>query len=152
MNKRGLLKALCSAAVGGTILVNGESHRIIEVVKYKEDGDKWQNLVWEGEGGKEVALETDGQKLTLWKEIDAPEIGWPKLDEPFQYGGEEYRDVESGIAQTVSLTVKGKKYGTAMWRVCEAASGHKISIEIWGKKQCVYYADGELAIATIQVS
>jgi len=151
MNKRALIKALQSVVVGGTVAVGGESHLIVEVVKYKEDGDRWQNLVWKDKDGREEALETDGQKLTLWKEIEAPEIGWPKMNEPFSYGGEEYRDVESGIAQTISFTGKKQKRGTVMWRVCEADSGHKISIEIWDGEQCVYYADGELPATSVQV-
>lgn len=151
MKKGELLKGLRAMVVGGVVVIDGERHEITEIVKYKEDSDKWLNLVWEDKDGKETALEIDGRKLTLWKKIDAPEIGWPKMNEPFCYGGEEYRDVESGIAQTISFTGKKRKRDTVMWRVCEAESGHKISIEVWGREQYVYYADGELPAASIQV-
>lgn len=153
MIKKGLLRALRSVPVGGEIVVWGRKHQIIEVVKYKEDGDRWLNLVWSDKKGKETALEIDGQKLTVWKEIAAPKLGYPKIDCPFQYGGEEYRDTEGGVARAVSTTTKKSKTRClVMWRVCEAKSGHKLSIELWGEEKHVYFSKGRLPATAVRVS
>jgi len=85
---------------------------------------------------KELAIELEAGKLTLWREIDKPGEFTVKGD--FKYQGELYALDESGEASFVRTTEEGTEKGNVPWWVYKAPSGTKIALEIWDEEPCFY--------------
>lgn len=156
MKKRELLRSLRCLGVGDEIILGLDCLRIQEVIEYNEGEDTWWNLVWHDKAdGREVALEVEDNKLTLWgemKDITNADVDIVKSPKTIKYRGEIYQLEENGSARTFSET-KGKLVvrDETPWWVYIAKSGHKLAVEIWDNDVRFYYADGELPAKNVLI-
>ncbi len=146
MDRKELVAALKEVKLEQVITVNGQPFPVEEIVPYKEGRYKWLDLVRYDENELEIALEIEGDKLSLWLEVDdIKEV----VTDAINYRGEAYAldEEDQGTAETVCRYIKDgeeiKGVALTPYAVFNAPSGRRLCREIWEGKDKWYFAGPE---------
>lgn len=151
MTKRELFGRLREVKLGDLFWVNGTGFRVSEMVSYLDWPSRWFNWVHYQLNGLELALEREGQNVSLWQQV----IGVKRVfKKSVHYGGEVYKldEEESGVAETILRKMENgreiSKVAKTPYDIFVAPSGRRLCREVWDGKECWYFSEpGKIEIS-----
>jgi len=149
MDNTEIRKKLMEAKKGCLIVVGGLAQEVVEVVDYKLHTASWRDLVCQ-RGDENIVVEVaDGDKISIWREIDDLEKSIALQDAAIAFQGETLVLEELGRPDVM---VDGNDEGKVVYAIFVGESGAVVCGEDWPDDDLrIYHLEKEVSLSKIDV-